>query len=135
MKRLITTLLICVVSFTGCLTLSSGNKGAPSNTSILIEGGLIGIAFYQTKDDDFPDNSERAIMALEKANGFIQAMYGDNYTISGLAHSLLESQISVIDNPQLRKYIYIARIMIDKDGELTGIPLLDAILIADELNE
>lgn len=131
MRKMISALMVCTILM-GCVTLTNPD-GTPSDTAILIEGGLIGIAFYETKDEQFPDDSERATIALEKANGYIQAMYGKKYTIHGLAHGLIDSQIAAVENIQLRKYIYIARIMLDIEGHFTGIPLLDAILQADEM--
>lgn len=133
MKKLLLTLLITTLSLTGCATFME--NGEPTETMILVEAGSLALLFYETKEEEYPDKEALGLAAVQEANKYLLFMYGTGplgqqpkYTLPKLLHTQVLSEVQDV---RLRKLAYTARLMVDKDGTLTGLSWGDALLLGE----
>lgn len=126
--------MLCVVScfLTGCSTIPLLDSGDPPQHIILVESGVIALAFYEAHDD-IEDSQQKGIAAIAAADTYLMFMYGNGalnmnpkYTFSQLLHSEV---LNKIVDQRLKKLAYAARIVMNKDGTLTGVAWADALLM------
>lgn len=140
MRKFILGLMICAITITGtgCATLTNANvQGIPPEAIMLGEAGGVALLFYTTRTDDFPDNKMRGLQSIAEADSYLSAMYGTGllgqapkYTFAGLLHDVV---LDKLISPKVRRLAFVARIVINKDGSLTGVPWADALLMANTL--
>lgn len=140
MRKFIAGMLVCVMALTttGCATLTNANvQGIPEEVIMLGEAGGVALLFYTTRKEDFPDNKVRGLQSIAEADSYLSAMYGTGmlgqeprYTFAGLLHDVVLDRIL---SPRVRRLAFVARIVVNKDGSLTGVPWADALLMANTL--
>jgi len=133
MNKILLLLLIATVSFTGCATFIE--NGEPTETMILVEAGSLAILFYEKLEDEIPDKQERGLACIAEANRYLLFMYGTGplgqepkYSLHKLLHTQILSEVQDI---RLRKLAYTARLMLNKDGTLTGLSWADALILGE----
>lgn len=146
MKKIIIALLLCAVTLTGCLPNRDGGisfiENTPVETQILIEAGTIAVGSYFALKDEFPDDSERGLEAIRRADQYLLLSFGTGplgnkpkYTLTQLIHSEVLNPILGSNDPDMarfKRWAIAARIVIGPDGSLTGVKWIDALLLADE---
>ena len=131
-------IMICVAvaCFVGCETMPFLDADPPKHI-ILVESGVIALAFYETHDE-IEDSQQRGLASIVAADNYLKFMYGNGplnqnpkYTFSQLLHSEV---LNKIVDPRLKKLAYAARIVLNKDGTLTGVAWADALLMGIEVS-
>lgn len=140
MRKFILGIMICglTLTSTGCATLTNANvQGIPEEAIMLGEAGGVALLYYTTREEEFPNNKVRGLQSIAEADSYLSAMYGTGilgqepkYTFAGLLHDVVLDRVL---NPKVRRLAFVARIVINKDGSLTGVPWADALLMANTL--